>query len=65
MFYGKSHPRLPTALPLGVGGWPAPTILGRTIGIDTISHGVLTAVRLPDMNVFQSASYDTLKATQK
>jgi hypothetical protein len=36
-------------------GWPTPTILGRTIGIDTISHGVLTAVRLPDQKVFQSA----------
>ena len=36
-------------------GWPAPTIVGRTIGIDTISHGVLTAVRLPDLRVFQSA----------
>ena len=45
--------------------WPAPTILGRTIGIDTISHGVLTAVRLPDQKVFQSASYGTLKVTQE
>ena len=35
--------------------WPIPTIVGRTIGIDTISHGVLTAVRLPDQKVFQSA----------
>ena len=25
-------------------GWPAPMIVGRTIGVDTISHGVLTAV---------------------
>jgi serine/threonine protein phosphatase 1 len=39
-------------------GWPTPTILGRTIGIDTISHGVLTAVRLPDQKVFQSAKSD-------
>ena len=38
-------------------GWPAPTIVGRTIGIDTISHGVLTAVRLPDGHVFQSPRY--------
>ena len=37
------------------GGWPSPAIVGRTIGIDTISHGVLTAVRLPDGRVFQSA----------
>lgn len=35
-------------------GWPSPAIVGRTIGIDTISHGVLTAVRLPDRRVFQS-----------
>jgi len=36
-------------------GWPRPRVLGRTIGIDTIAHGVLTAVRLPDGHVFQSA----------
>ena len=36
-------------------GWPAPKVMGRTIGIDTIAHGVLTAVRLPDRKVFQSA----------
>lgn len=35
-------------------GRPGPTIVGRTIGIDTISHGVLTAIRLPDLEVFQS-----------
>jgi serine/threonine protein phosphatase 1 len=38
-------------------GWPAPRIAGRTIGIDTISHGVLTAIRLPDGHVMQSARY--------
>jgi serine/threonine protein phosphatase 1 len=38
--------------------WPHPRILGRTIGLDTISHGVLTAMRLPDRHVFQSARYD-------
>jgi hypothetical protein len=38
-------------------GWPSPAILGQTIGIDTISHGVLTAVRLPDQRVFQSARF--------
>jgi hypothetical protein len=27
-------------------GWPTPTIVGRTIGIAIISHGVLSAVRL-------------------
>ena len=39
-------------------GWPQPKIVGRTIGLDTIAHGVLTAVRLPDRHVFQSARYD-------
>jgi diadenosine tetraphosphatase ApaH/serine/threonine PP2A family protein phosphatase len=29
-------------------GWPEPTEMNHTIGIDTISFGVLTAVRLPD-----------------
>jgi serine/threonine protein phosphatase 1 len=35
-------------------GWPQPAVSGCTIGIDTISHGVLTAIRLPDRRVFQS-----------
>ena len=35
-------------------GWPLPAIGRASIGIDTISHGVLTAVRLPDRHVFQS-----------
>jgi serine/threonine protein phosphatase 1 len=35
-------------------GWPHPRIHGRTYGLDTISHGVLTAVRLPEGIVFQS-----------
>ena len=39
-------------------GWPAPRIVGRTIGIDTISQGVLTAIRLPDRRLFQSARYE-------
>jgi hypothetical protein len=38
--------------------WPQPLMLGNTIGIDTIAWGVLTAVRLPDRHVFQSARYD-------
>jgi Calcineurin-like phosphoesterase len=38
-------------------GWPRPAILDRTIGVDTISHGVLTAMRLPDRRIFQSARY--------
>jgi serine/threonine protein phosphatase 1 len=37
--------------------WPRPKILGATIGVDTISHGVLTAVRLSDRRVFQSSQY--------
>jgi serine/threonine protein phosphatase 1 len=41
-------------------GWPTPAIVGRTIGIDTISHGVLTALRLPDGRVFQSARYEPI-----
>jgi serine/threonine protein phosphatase 1 len=43
-------------------GWPSPAIIGRTIGIDTISHGVLTAVRLPDGRVYQSARCKTRNA---
>ena len=38
-------------------GWPSPREVGRTIGIDTISHGVLTAFRWPDRRVFQSGRY--------
>ncbi|HEX6851304.1 MAG TPA: metallophosphoesterase [Candidatus Polarisedimenticolaceae bacterium] len=38
-------------------GWPLPSIVGRTIGIDTISQGVLTAIRLPDRALFQSARH--------
>jgi serine/threonine protein phosphatase 1 len=40
-------------------GWPLPAEEVGTIGIDTISHGVLTAIRLPDRRVFQSARYIT------
>jgi serine/threonine protein phosphatase 1 len=39
--------------------WPSPAIAGRTIGIDTISHGVLTALRLPDQRRFQRGCYKT------
>jgi serine/threonine protein phosphatase 1 len=38
-------------------GWPMPAISERTIGIDTISHGVLTAVRLPGGDICQSARF--------
>lgn len=39
---------------LDASGWPHPRMVANTIGIDTIAHGVLTAVRLPDLMVFQS-----------
>lgn len=35
-------------------GWPGPHIVGNTIGIDTIAHGVLTAIRQPERYIFQS-----------
>jgi hypothetical protein len=41
-------------------GWPKPRIIGATIGVDTISHGVLTAVRLSDRRLFQSARHLTM-----
>jgi serine/threonine protein phosphatase 1 len=37
-------------------GHPGPRILGNTIGIDTIAHGVLTAIRLPARDVLQHAA---------
>lgn len=43
-------------------GWPRPRIHGRTIGLDTISHGVLSAVRFPDRHLFQSARHLTTPA---
>lgn len=40
--------------------WPLPRVLSNgTFGIDTISHGVLTAMRFPDRKVFQSDRYGT------
>ena len=38
-------------------GWPEPRIGSFTIGIDTIAHGVLTAVRFPDRQVLQSGRH--------
>jgi hypothetical protein len=35
-------------------GWPQPCVRHRTIGIDTISHGVLTVCSLPDRRIIQS-----------
>jgi serine/threonine protein phosphatase 1 len=40
-------------------GWPRPRMLESSIGIDTIAFGVLTAVRMPDRAIFQSARYET------
>jgi serine/threonine protein phosphatase 1 len=40
-------------------GWPWPCVKpNRTFGIDTISRGVLTAMRFPDGKVFQSDRYE-------
>lgn len=39
---------------INLDGWPVPNVFGRTIGIDTIARGVLTAIRLPDRRIFQS-----------
>jgi serine/threonine protein phosphatase 1 len=39
-------------------GWPHPNIkTNRTYGIDTIAHGVLTAIRFPGGDVFQSKRF--------
>ena len=39
-------------------GWPSPNVMGnRTYGIDTIAHGVLTAMRFPDGKVLQSGRH--------
>ena len=38
-------------------GWPKPRTVGSTIGLDTISHGVLTGMRLVDRRLFQSAQH--------
>jgi len=43
---------------LDAGGWPRPHMPGnRTFGVDTVSHGVLTALRFPDLKLFQSARH--------
>jgi serine/threonine protein phosphatase 1 len=43
---------------LDAAGWPWPRIVGRTYGLDTIAHGVLTALCLPGAEVIQSARYE-------
>jgi serine/threonine protein phosphatase 1 len=40
--------------PLGADDWPTIRVTGRAYGIDTISRGVLTALRFPDLKIFQS-----------
>jgi len=42
---------------INAAGWPLPRMTSNTVEIDTISHGVLTAFRLPDRQVFQSARH--------
>jgi serine/threonine protein phosphatase 1 len=39
-------------------GWPQPNVIGRTVGIDSSRERVLTAYRLPDGQVFQSARHE-------
>jgi serine/threonine protein phosphatase 1 len=38
-------------------GWPLPAVRPASIGIDTIAHGVLTAISLPERRVIQSGRY--------
>jgi hypothetical protein len=46
-------------------GWPCPRVgSNRTFGIDTISHGVLTAMRFPDGRMIQSGKYADPKRVQ-
>jgi serine/threonine protein phosphatase 1 len=42
---------------VGNNGLPIPVIGPASVGIDTISHGVLTAFRLPDRRVLQSGPF--------
>lgn len=47
-------------------GWPRPCVReNRTYGIDTISRGVLTAMRFPDGKVFQSNRYSTERSVSE
>ena len=38
-------------------GWPRPAIGPASIGVDTISHGILTAFRLPERRILQSSRF--------
>jgi serine/threonine protein phosphatase 1 len=40
-------------------GWPAPRFGPHSVGIDTIAHGVLTAIRLPEATVLQSSYFES------
>ena len=51
--YGHYHNAI-----IDADGWPRPAVLGKTIGIDTIAHGVLTAIRMPDQALIQSARHE-------
>ncbi|MGD9906297.1 MAG: metallophosphoesterase [Vicinamibacterales bacterium] len=43
---------------LDAAGWPWPRVVGNTYGLDTVGHGVLSALRMPGAEVIQSARYD-------
>jgi Calcineurin-like phosphoesterase len=43
--------------PLGTDDWPTIRVTGRAYGIDTIARGVLTALRFPDLKIFQSGRH--------
>jgi serine/threonine protein phosphatase 1 len=38
-------------------GWPGPAMGPASIGVDTISHGILTAFRLPERRMLQSSRF--------
>jgi serine/threonine protein phosphatase 1 len=42
---------------LSADGWPGPAISVASVGVDTISHGILTAFRLPERRVVQSRRF--------
>ena len=45
--------------------WPHPRVVGNTFGLDTIAHGVLTAIRLPGPHVLQSARYQRRRSSRR
>jgi serine/threonine protein phosphatase 1 len=42
---------------LNADGWPEPAIGPASVGVDTISHGILTAFRLPERRIVQSTRF--------